>query len=285
MRVTVVCRMNQVRSVFSEILLRSQYPDIEVSSAGIESVAGKLPITSVALISAEWGLNSFNLKPKEILEVREFIESSDLLLLAENSFSKYFSDWNLKAKVRSFDEFTSDQNFVPKDPVDLSDGELKVELAKIGYVAIRAIELERMTPSVFPIKVIIPLNASDAELAFTHARFESKLENGFLIDIDFRSPNAREFATQEECVYFDPENFNAENYQTNESRRMVFTPDREYRVPEKILISREFRNTIREFARVAPVILISAPRQIQGVPIPDSYLAAISANCITTVGC
>jgi hypothetical protein len=197
----------------------------------------------------------------------------------------YFADWNITAEVKSFDDLTLDEDFVPKDPIDLRDSEFRVELAKIGYVAIRAVELESIDPPRFPIKIFIPLNTSDAALAFMHARFERNYNNGFLIDIDFRSPNSQEFATQEECNFYEPETLNVDKYLISQERSQILTPNREFRFPEKILISKEFRDRIRQFATIAPVTLISAPRCIQGVPIPDSYLAAISATTITTVGC
>lgn len=277
--------MNQVRSTFSEILISSQYPEIEICSAGVSTVLEKSPLDRVYSVASEWGLNKLNLKPKEILEIRSFIESCDFLLLAERSYMRYFADWNITAKVKSFDDLTLDEHFVPKDPIDLRESEFRVELAKIGYVAIRAVELESIDPPRFPIKIFIPLNTSDAELAFMHARFERKYNNGFLIDIDFRSPNSQEFATQKECNYYEPETLNVDKYLTTEERSQILTPNREFRFPEKILISKDFRDRIREFATIAPVTLISAPRCIQGVPIPDSYLAAISATVITTVGC
>lgn len=285
MKVAIVCRMNQVRSTFSEFLLSSQYPEIELHSAGVGAVSNKLPIARVATIATEWGLNTFSLAPRHITEIREFIESCDLLLLAESSFSSFFSAWNLRATTKSFDQLTLDENFVPKDPVDIGESEFRVELSKIGYVAIRAIESEIITSPKFPIKIVIPLNASDAELAFTFAKFESNQDKGFLIDVDFRSPNTREFASPEECTFFDPTTLNVLcNPATLDSGR-ILTPSREYRVPEEILISKEFRTNIREFANIAPVTLISAPRCVQGLPIPDSYLAAISATSIVTVGC
>jgi protein-tyrosine-phosphatase len=285
MKVAVICRMNQVRSTFSEILLTSQFPEIDFCSAGVSSVAGNLPITRVTSVATEWGLNALKLMPKGILDIRDFIESCDLLLLAEDSFAQCFLDWQITGRIKSFDQITLDENFIPKDPVNFGENDFKVELAKIGYVAIRAIELENMQPSSFPIKIVIPLNASDAELAFTYARFASSNEKGILIDVDFRSPNAREFATEEECMYFDPDTLNASDYQKTLHSLKILSPNREFRTPERILISRDFRTKIREFANIAPVTLISAPRCIQGVPIPDSYLAAISATVITTIGC
>ena len=286
MKMAVVCRMNQVRSTFSEILISSQYPEIEICSAGVSLVSEKLPVERVYSIASDWGLNPLNLKPREIFEIKNFVESCDFLLLAESSFARYFDKWDITAKVKSFDELTLDENFMPKDPIDLREMEFRVELAKIGYVATRAVELETMDPPRFPIKIVIPLNASDAELAFTHARFERNYDNGFLIDIDFRSPNSQEFATQEEEYnYYQPGTFNVDQYLSSQGRGLILTPNREYRFPEKILIARDFHNRIRDFANVAPVTLISAPRCIQGVTIPDSFLAAISATTITTVGC
>lgn len=285
MKVAVICRMNQVRSTFSEILLRSQFPEIDFCSAGVSSDAGSLPITRVTSVASEWGLNTLKLMPKGILEIRDFIESCDLLLLAEDSFSQYFLEWKLLGKIKSFDQLTLDENFIPQDPINVGENEFKVELAKIGYVAVRAIELENLKPSSFPIKIVIPLNASDAELAFTYARFASRNEHGILIDVDFRSPNAREFATEEECIFFDPVTLSVSDYLKTIDVHKILSPNREFRTPERILISKDFRTKIREFANIAPVTLISAPRSIQGVPIPDSYLAAISATVITTIGC
>ena len=57
MQVTVICRKNQARSIFAEYVISSQFPDIEVKSAGTHVELGDLPALQVSKIASEWGVN------------------------------------------------------------------------------------------------------------------------------------------------------------------------------------------------------------------------------------
>ena len=284
MQVTVICRKNQARSIFAEYVISSQFPEIEVKSAGTHVELVDLPALQVSIIASEWGVNCEVTTPRSISDMREYIESSDLVILAEQNLVSELTKFKVTGKVRSLEEYSLDTSFSPKDPAGFSNQKLREELGKMTSVALRAIESELHISSTFGIKVVVPTNPSDCELAFTHAQFERQQNNGFLVDIDFRSPYSIEFAGLAEFEFYDP----LETDLTKESnifRSKILSPIREVKNPESVLISREFRIKIRKLADIAPVTLVTAPRNILGQGIPDSYLAAVLGNQISTINC
>jgi protein-tyrosine-phosphatase len=284
MHVTFICRKNEVRSTFAQLLAHNQFPEIETDSAGIEVNSHPAPLSSVFEIAIDWGLQKINLVPTSILEKRRFIESSELVIIADESLRSSLSVLKINGKVRSFADYIFDESFMPQDPLGFTADKLRVEVAKVAYSSIRAIESELNISSTYGIKVVIPNNSTDCDLAFEHAQFERQQNDGFLIDCDLRSPYATDHGSSENYVFYNPLEINiSKDAFLNKSK--IWASYKEFSRPETILISRDWRNQIRELADIAPVTLITAPRYIEGKRVVDSYMASAVGNEISIISC
>ena len=284
MRVSIICRLNQARSAFAHCVVADQFPELEVDSAGIDTDIGLQRVPLVMKIVREWGLNASIPAPKHINQLKSFIESSDLVVLSESYMARAFLDYKFEGKLLSIEDFVFDSNFLAKDPVGLSAEQMRIELAKIYYAITRAVENELGIKSTFKVKGIIPITTSDNDFAFTHARFEWKQTKGFLIDCDLRSPNTNDFTSEEDFHYYDPTNFgNEENL--SELKSKLWTPYREFRNPEALLMSKVWREQIFKLSHLAPVTLLTTPRYVNGHELPDSYLSSSVCTDITTISC
>jgi len=284
MRISIICRLNQARSVFAHCLVANQFPELEVESAGIDTELGLEPLPLIMEIAQEWGLSAFIHTPKHIDQLKSFIEASDLILISEPYMAKSLLDYNFVGKLAALEDFVLDSNFLPKDPIGLREEKMKIELAKIFYATTRAIECELGFTSKFEVKSVIPLSHSDNELAFTFARFERQQTQGFLIDCDLRSPYSNDFASEDDFHYYDPGNFGPEE-NLLKFKSKIWTPYREFRNPEALLISRSWREQIVKISQIAPVTLLTAPRNVNGHELPDSFLASSVCTNITTISC
>ena len=284
MHVTFICRKNEVRSTFAQLLVHNQFPEIGTDSAGIEVNSHSAPVSSVFEIAVEWGLQKINLVPTSILEKRLLIESSQLVIIADESLRSSLSDLKISGNLRSFGDYIFDESFIPQDPLGFAADKLRVELAKVAYSTIRAIESELNISSTYGVKVIIPNNSTDCDLAFAHAQFERQQNDGFLIDCDLRSPYATDHGTTGNYLFYNPLETNiSKDALLNKSK--IWASVKEFSRPESILISRDWRSQIRELADIAPVTLITAPRYIEGKRVVDSYLASAVGNEISIISC
>jgi len=284
MQVVFICRRNEVRSTFAQLLAQKQFPEIVSESAGIEISSNPSSRPSVFDIAVEWGFEKINLVPTSILEKRSFIESSELVIIADESLRGSLNVLKISGNVRKFADYIFDESFVPLDPIGFTLDKLKVEVAKVAYSTIRAIESELNISSTYGIKVIIPNSSTDCDLAFAHAQFERKQNDGFLIDCDLRSPYATDHASSENYHFYNPIEMNIGEDAFGQKSK-IWASCKEFSRPESILISRDWRSQIRKLADIAPVTLLTAPRYIQGKRVVDSYLASAVGNEISIISC
>ena len=284
MRVSIICRKNVVRSTFAHLLINSQFPEIEISSAGVDINTESLPVPMVFQIADEWGLQNIDILPASILEKKSYIESSDLVVIADESLKSSLDILNIHGKVRGFSDYIFDESFVPQDPLGFTYEKFKVEVAKVAYASLRVIESELKISSKYGVKVVIPYNSTDCDLAFAHAQFERQQNDGFLIDCDLRSPYATDHSSFENYFYYNPLKIDL-GVDSFLNKSKIWTADKEFSKPESMLLRREWRSQIRKLADIAPVTLLTAPRYIQGKRIVDSYLAATVGNEISIISC
>jgi len=284
MQLSFICRKNQVRSTFAQLLVQKQFPEIVSESAGIEVNSNSAPLPGVFEIAVEWGLEKIELIPTGILEKRSFIESSELVIIADESLRSGLSTLKISGNVRSFADYIFDESFIPQDPLGFAADKLRVEIAKVAYSTIRVIESELNISSRYGVKVVIPNNSTDCDLAYAHAQFERQQNDGFLIDCDLRSPYATDHGTTENYLFYNPLEINT-NKDALLNKSKIWASYKEFSRPESILIARDWRSQIRELADIAPVTLITAPRYIDGKRIVDSYLASAVGNEISIISC
>ena len=83
------CRSPMAEGILKDYLKRNKIEDIEVDSAGIMAPAGLPPYNYALMVTVENGIDISSHKSK--LVNREFMESSDLVLVMEQSHKDYLN--------------------------------------------------------------------------------------------------------------------------------------------------------------------------------------------------
>ncbi len=284
MNVFVLCQRNLVRSPIIEVILSKSLPEASVKSAGLEAVDGTEIPSSVKKIAEDWQLGQLKKNAVSVSSLRGEILDADLVVLAERKHQQYLNQIGYERKWISINDLVFDDSFVALDPFGFNLNEMKIEIAKIVLGTLRTVSywLPNLKPS--RIHTVIPNSPSDTGIAYAHALFEKSLQNSAIIDLDLRSPCAKEFSQNFSVIEYDP--LEASPFSSSDaSKNVIFTPYKEFSVPEKYLISDTLRKKIRELSEEIPVIQISAPRLTRSALLADSILAACDSISISRISC
>ncbi len=284
MNVFVLCQRNLVRSPIIEAILSKSLPKISVKSAGLEADDETEIPSSVKQIAEDWQLGQLKKNSDSVSRLREEILDADLVVLAERKHYRYLNHIGYEGKWISITDSVFDDSFVAVDPLGFNLNELKIEIAKIVLGTLRTVSYQ--LPDLKPSRIItnIPNSPSDTGMAFAHALFEKSVQNSAIIDLDLRSPCAKDFSQNFSVIEYDPSE--ATPFSSSDaSKNVIFTPYKEFSVPERHLISDSLRDKIRELAEEIPVIQISAPRLTRSTLLADSILAACDSIHVSRISC
>ena len=134
------------------------------------------------------------------------------------------------------------------------------------------------------ILTITPNSPSDTGVAYAHAFFEKSIRNAAVIDLDLRSPCAKDFADNFSVIEYDPMDSTPFSL-SDANKNVLFTPYKEFSIPEKYIISKTFRSKVRELSQAIPVIQVSAPRITKQGLLADSILSACDSIRISRISC
>lgn len=99
-RILVVCTGNICRSPLAEALLRSQLPDLHVSSAGIGALVGHSADPNAVAVAEEQGLDLSAHKARQLDSA--LVAESELVLVMDNSHLNWINQQYPHARGRVF---------------------------------------------------------------------------------------------------------------------------------------------------------------------------------------
>lgn len=128
MRILIVCKFNQARSIIIGAALRKLLPSVDVRTAGIDAINGMAIPEITAQVCREWKLTNYDALSINVdsLEVGDF---DSILAVDEYVFSE-LRKFNLGSRLQSLRYFTSNGLTFPQDPTDLDHNSFKLEVAK-----------------------------------------------------------------------------------------------------------------------------------------------------------
>jgi protein-tyrosine-phosphatase len=177
MKVLVVCRYNQARSILAGALIRKLLPELDVVTAGIQAQTGQpIPIVTAELCSW-WGLNRFDRLSQLITDTdaATSIEDFDSVLVADGYVKQEVLKFWPKAKLVDLSELAENDLFTPTDPTGFNQSDFSRELAKIA-VLVSAWASK---------KGLLDIISAQAILASSNSSIDSLLDSGKLNDVDF----------------------------------------------------------------------------------------------------
>lgn len=270
-KVSIVCRLNQARSLLSEHWLSRMYPKLDISSHGIEADS-RIPIPkSVRDIALRWGFDltgavsrNFNACPSE-----EFAET--LLIFAEEEFLESFRSKKGKSlESVSFQALNLDKDLVAVDPIGLDKSHgttLEAEIAKALLCTSMAYHLtsESSTPLS---RILFPNDESALSKTLSLAQ-ELRPEKAILLDLDFHYNSFSRFVNISTLVEWDGTYTDMTNSVIPSLKSSAFSkhrihPNKESFNPEGLILSREFLDSIKALTDNFQVIAICGPLNVNG---------------------
>jgi protein-tyrosine-phosphatase len=259
-------------------------PELSIKSGGIEAVQATQIPSHVREIARDWNLGALKFSAESLENLEDEILSSDLVILADPQNHEYLKQIGYKSDWVSISETAVDSSFVAVDPFGFTPNNLKIEIAKVVIGTIRLINYSLRGRKPPDILTIIPNSPSDTGIAYAHALLEKSIRNAAIIDLDMRSPSAKDFAHDFSVIEYDPTASDPFDV-FDPSKNIVFTPYREFSFPEKLLIDERFLGRVRDLSKLIPVVQISAPRVTSLHPLPDSILASCDAMQVSRISC
>jgi protein-tyrosine-phosphatase len=275
--------MNQARSPFAQAVLERNFPEDEISSAGVNVIEGTAILPTVMDAAMRWGVPITQSKSRSLASASGDVMGADLVITAERSHSNAIRNLGYTGALRSYEEIFEDQDFTPVDPGGLLPDAMMRELGKVGALTLRAAIDAKGFPHANSIHAVLPHGVSDLGMALTSAQFSRIASGAILVDADLRAPLSGEIEELGlERVFFDVDQFGLSEpplINTNQ----ILTHNRQIDFPEKYFLSPSWREWIRTLAEQAPVVMITAPRHSRMRRLADSYLASYMSDEFTVI--
>lgn len=191
-RTIVVCKYNQARSITAAAALRRFFPDIEILSAGIQANP-LLPIPSSILeILDQWSLDQYDHRSTPVLKLPPLLPT-DLVLCADAEIkATLMKQLNISDadafKIRVLEEYADSSLEIPVDPVNMSESDTKMQLARSIVLSVRGVRKE------FQIQNPIASSRFPHDKA-EHLRVQKEMisaitnDHGVILDAGFSIPN------------------------------------------------------------------------------------------------
>ena len=197
---TIICRHNQARSVIAAASLSRFFPDLSVSSAGIEAVDGqRIPQTILNLADA-WGLDVGDIISHSLQAVEKQLVASDFVVLAEDEFIPRAVDIGVAPhKILSMQDQRFEHALIPFDPIGQGSHVVSIEIAKAIMTTVQLLRAEEGFGRDYPVQGIFTFDETDFREKFDQAWSQASANNGVVILGDFRAPNFS--AASQLCSY------------------------------------------------------------------------------------
>ena len=267
--------MNQARSPFAQAVIAKFFPEVQVTSAGLEAINGVPYLPEVVSISRRWGIEISTGSSRSINSISEF-QLADLIVCAEEGISARVKLMSPQGRVISYESVVPDPSFMPTDPERLRGRRMQSELAKVAWINIRAVAEFTGVSRRSRITAVIPETELDVEMAIDWVVRERLTRPTVVVDADLRSPLARKFRARGLRVGGFSNLALAEDFD-------VFSSIVEQPEPERTLLSDNWRASIDSLGSARQILLITSPQRTQDGPSPDSYLASIQAGNIEII--
>lgn len=278
-KLVIVCRFNQARSIVVAAMLRKFFPDLQITTCGVEGEDGKpIPIISADLCES-WGLKEYD-RISRSLSALEECSSQDLILAADDWVYEQIRLHFPHLSTSNLLSYAADAQLAPMDPTGLDPRDFSEEIAKACVLSLRWLE------------DVLNLPSSDIEAHVFHSQksLDEFMKNPTLhvsgvrtfIDTDFAYPDIhlwkRLFVN---VLSFHPRLLHdVEVIRTHSDSPTLLVSRFELDVPSQLFMTVQWRQFLHSIASEKPIALICrnfahGPRSVTG--------ALLTMNAATTV--
>jgi len=274
-RVHVVCRLNQARSVIASAALRRIYPNWQIFSSGIDANPSWPIPELIRDIAYFWRLDEIDLQSKRFPEDAP-IQSGDFFLTADSGIYSEVSELAIPGPVYEVTSNSPLGELVATDPLDMPADQVEVELAKMTILS-----NFRLRDSIGRILNVSATYARNNSITTLISFLEDWLNqnNGLIIDMNWKVPN-KEFWSS---LGVNIQLVNFRNFASIQSTAAALKPRTllvskfEIDDAEQLLLSKEWLDTLEAVSENFPVMLVPPISDLL-CETPTSILASIHAS-------
>jgi protein-tyrosine-phosphatase len=130
MKILVVCRLNQARSIIISAFIRKHFPEAEVESAGVQAISGEAIPKLIEDIAETWNLTIVESYSRNIRHLQNE-EPWDLVICSDNNVAHQVEVLGVQSRHMVYlAEYADHPALVVNDPVGMTFDATKIELSK-----------------------------------------------------------------------------------------------------------------------------------------------------------
>jgi protein-tyrosine-phosphatase len=268
--IAVVCRANEVRSRIAESYLNYRLPGYDVKSFGYDVDINQKVSSTLIRDMGTWGIEVSASRPEPFQENIDFLRQSRFILSADAETADKLAEYGFSS--HNICEFALDSFHIPVDPIGLSWDKILANAAKVLHCSARFVSqiVERdINP---PLSVLfLPIDSQEKiSIKPGTCVIDSRLRT--ICDPISLTPDYR---------YIDESEIFDGSLSANLRRdTRLYMPQFEFRHPERMLISKEWRTFTRRVADLGPLIVITTHTATKTRDLWDPYLASILADSV-----
>lgn len=267
-RISAVCRANEMRSRIVEGYLQKRHPEFDIRSFGTNVGQKGLIPSQLTREMITWGVEIRQTPPTSVICEFDFIKKSDIVISADDEISAKLARVGI-ASINICD-FAVDDLHVPQDPIDFSSDKHLANAAKVIHCT------ARMISEVFD-------NESNVHSIWTHITSENAItdslrNDAIVIDARLRHSSKGALSTGESRFFEEDELLSGSLISTLDTGTRIYAPRFEFREPEKTLLSDSWSDFVKALSNFGPLDVITTPLSVNGRELWDPYLASLVAE-------
>ena len=208
MKIFVLCRQNQARSITIAAMLRKHFPEISVQSAGIEVAENSEIPESIRSLCQSWGLEVTEEVSTAWESIKGAVGPDDIVICADD---QVYAVANVSLNPLQLINLASADSLdflIPTDPAGATRSVVEQELAKCLVQTIRLLASSMAGYSPMVSEIYIPSREEKIPEAIARALKEHSPTNGkkvIFLDCNLRAPDSAQWAQTGIVKNFDEE--------------------------------------------------------------------------------
>jgi protein-tyrosine-phosphatase len=281
MKIFVLCRQNQARSIVISAFLQHHLPEITIYSAGVAAVENSPIPHSIVALCDTWGLEitDFHSTPWEKVQVD--VKVDDIVICADEQVYQIALATISSEQLINLADKNSRDFLIPTDPAGASREVVEQELAKCLLQTQRLLSSHVEGLSQMITHAYIPRSEEkfDEAIAFMRKNIAvSKSKNFIILDCNLRAPKPEIWAHSSDMQAFD-EGLTFGRVKSG----MVLHAAHEFTLWQKTLLSTPWKRFLSTLNQSYTVNVITPPLCVEGKLSLETLLAILYAESLTVV--
>ena len=287
LKIEVICKLNQARSIIAEEFIRSIFENVQVNSSGVSAdESARFPGHTLKYL-AESALNLSKSRPDACESVVERLRDCDLLIVSEDYMHLSLADSLVEMpKFLSLESPGIQPIMRSTDPVGMDYPSFKVEITKNLTQSITFLNRFLVPQQQHRLICVVPINESAEISAVEYAlKLQSEL-GGLFISLNYRSREIQKFSPANLRriplssflnLKVEPKNSGSQNY------NYVVTQDHEEDSLQNLVLSSRYRAAILGHLDMSSIIVFTEPIRPHGTENAVAIFSCVYADEIVTI--